>query len=111
MTNKKRAPHWCGTLMSLSEYKFIYCRYVALYYIMYGAPYAQDISNMPFCISWKFLFVLVKSPLGRLSPRWEDNTKMYLPKMVWGGMDSIAMTQVTNSWWAFVNAVMNIRVP
>jgi hypothetical protein len=43
--------------------------------------------------------------------RWEDNIKMGLQEVGWGGMDWIDMAQDRDRWWAIVNAVMNFRVP
>jgi hypothetical protein len=34
-----------------------------------------------------------KNPLGRPRHRWEDNIKMYLRGIVWGGMDWIHLAQ------------------
>jgi hypothetical protein len=52
-----------------------------------------------------------KRPLWRPRPRWNDNIKMDLQEMGCGGMDWIDLTQNRESWQAFVNAVMNLRVP
>jgi hypothetical protein len=52
-----------------------------------------------------------KTPLGRLRLRWEDNIKMDLRDIKWGGMDLIYLTQDTDQWGAVVNTVMNLRVP
>jgi hypothetical protein len=43
--------------------------------------------------------------------RWEDNIKMDLQEVGWGGMDWIDMAQGRDRWRAFVSAVMNPRVP
>jgi hypothetical protein len=43
--------------------------------------------------------------------RWEDNIKMDLQEVGWGGMDWIDMAQDRDRWRALVNAVMNLRVP
>jgi len=51
-----------------------------------------------------------KSPLGRLRYRWEDNIKMDLQEVGCGGMDWIELAHDRESWRAFVNAIMNLRV-
>jgi hypothetical protein len=52
-----------------------------------------------------------KKQLGRLRRRWEDNIKMDLQELLWGGVDWIDLTQDWGRWRALVNAVMNLRVP
>jgi hypothetical protein len=52
-----------------------------------------------------------KRPLGRPRRRWKDNFKVDLREIGWGGMDWIALAQDRNQWRAFVNTVMNLRVP
>jgi hypothetical protein len=50
-------------------------------------------------------------PLGRPICRLEDNIKMDLQEVGWGGMDSIDLAEERDRQWAFVNVVMNLWVP
>jgi hypothetical protein len=52
-----------------------------------------------------------KRPLGRPRCRWEENIKIDLREIVWGGMDWIDLAQDRDQWRALVNTVMNLRVP
>jgi hypothetical protein len=52
-----------------------------------------------------------KIPLGRPRRKWEDNTKMDLTEIVWGGMDWIHLAEDSDQWRALVNRVMNLRTP
>jgi hypothetical protein len=52
-----------------------------------------------------------KRPLGRPRRRWEDNIRMDLREIGWGGMNWIDMAQDRDQWRALVNTVMNLRVP
>jgi len=52
-----------------------------------------------------------KRPLGKPRHRWEDNIKMDLQEVGYGGMDWIDVAQDRDRWRAFVNAVMSIRIP
>ena len=52
-----------------------------------------------------------KRPLGRPRRRWEDNIKMELQEVGCGNVDWIEVALDKGSWRAFVNTVMNLRVP
>jgi hypothetical protein len=52
-----------------------------------------------------------KRPLGRPIGRWEDNIRMDLRGIGWGGMDWVYLAQDTNQWRALVNTVTNLQVP
>ena len=52
-----------------------------------------------------------KSTLGRPRRRWQNNIKIDLQEVGFGGMDWIELAQDTDRWRALVNAVMNLRVP
>jgi hypothetical protein len=52
-----------------------------------------------------------KRSLGRPRRRWEDNIKIELRGIGWGGMDWIDLAQDRDQWMALGNTVMNLRVP
>jgi len=52
-----------------------------------------------------------KRPLGRPRRRWEDNIKMDLHEVGFGGMDWIELAEDRDGWRALVNVAMNLRVP
>jgi hypothetical protein len=52
-----------------------------------------------------------KRPLGRPRRRWVDTIKMDLKEVGWDGRDWIDLAQDRDGWRAYVNAVMNLRVP
>jgi hypothetical protein len=52
-----------------------------------------------------------KRPLGRRRHRWEDNIKMDLGEVVIDGANWIRLAQGRVQCRAFVNIVMNLRVP
>jgi hypothetical protein len=49
-----------------------------------------------------------RRPLGRPRHRWEDNIKMDLTEIGWGGMNSVDQAQDREHWRALVNTVMNV---
>jgi hypothetical protein len=52
-----------------------------------------------------------KRPLGRPRRRWEDNIKMDLREIGMEGANWIRLAQDRVRWRAFVNTVMNLRIP
>jgi hypothetical protein len=52
-----------------------------------------------------------KRPLGRPRRRWEDITKMEVREIGIDGAKWIRLAQDRVQWRAFVNTVMNLRVP
>jgi len=52
-----------------------------------------------------------KRPLGRPRRRGEDNIKMDLQEVGYGGMDWIELAHGRDRWRTLLNAVMNLRVP
>jgi hypothetical protein len=52
-----------------------------------------------------------KRQLGRPRRVWVDNIKMDLREVGWDGMHWIDLAQDRDWWRAYVNVVMNLRVP
>jgi hypothetical protein len=52
-----------------------------------------------------------KRPLGRPRRTWEDNIKMDLGKIGIDGANWIRLAQDRVRWRAFLNTMMNLRVP
>jgi hypothetical protein len=52
-----------------------------------------------------------KRPLGRPRRRWEDNIRMDIREIGWGGMDWIDLAQDRDQWRALVNMIMSLQVP
>jgi hypothetical protein len=50
-----------------------------------------------------------KKALGRPGHKWDDNIKIYLQEVGWGGVDWINLAQDKGRWGDIVNAVMNLR--
>jgi hypothetical protein len=52
-----------------------------------------------------------KRPLGRFRHWWEDNIKMDLRAVAWGGMDGIHLVHDRDQWRTLVNRVINFQDP
>jgi hypothetical protein len=52
-----------------------------------------------------------RRPLGRPRRRWLDNIRMDLVEVGLGDVDWICPAQDRDTWAAFVNSVLNLRVP
>jgi hypothetical protein len=52
-----------------------------------------------------------RRPLGRPRRRWVDNIRIDLGEVGWGDVDWIGLAQDRKRWRAFVNSVLNLRVP
>jgi hypothetical protein len=52
-----------------------------------------------------------RRPLGRPRPRWEDNIELDLREIGIDGANWIQLAQDRVQWRAFVNTVMNLRLP
>jgi hypothetical protein len=52
-----------------------------------------------------------KRPLGRPRRRWVDNIRMDLGEVGWCDVHCIGLAKDGNRWRAFVNSVLNLRVP
>jgi hypothetical protein len=52
-----------------------------------------------------------KRPLGRPRRRWEDKIKMDLREIGIDGASWFRLAQIRVQWRAFVNVVMNLRIP
>jgi hypothetical protein len=50
-------------------------------------------------------------PLRRPRRRWEENNKLNIKEIRWGGADWIHVSQNRDNWMALVSTVMNLRVP
>jgi hypothetical protein len=52
-----------------------------------------------------------KRPLGRPRRRWVDHIRMDLGEVEWGDVDWIGLAKDGERWRAFVNSVLNLRIP
>lgn len=50
-------------------------------------------------------------PLGKPRHRWDDNIKMVLQDVLWGGMDWIDLAEDRDRRRPSLTAVINLRVP
>jgi hypothetical protein len=49
--------------------------------------------------------------LGWPRCKWEDNIKMDLQEVAWGGMGWIDLAEDRDGWWALLNPVINLLIP
>jgi hypothetical protein len=63
------------------------------------------------CTEFWWVNLRGKRPLGRPRRRWDDNIKVDLQEVGFGGMDWIELAQDRERWRAFVNSVMDLWVP
>jgi hypothetical protein len=82
---KSRRMWWAGHVARMGERR-------GVYRVLVGRP------------EWK-------RPLGRPRRRWEDNIKIDLTEIGIDGVNWIQLAQDRVQWRAFVNTVMNLRVP
>jgi hypothetical protein len=82
---KARRMRWAGHVACIGEVR-------GAYNILFGRPEGRR-------------------PLGRPRYRWEDNIKMDIREIGFGGVDWIHWAQDRDRWRALVNTVMNLRVP
>lgn len=52
-----------------------------------------------------------KRPLGKHGLEWEGNSNMDLREISWEDIVWINVFPGRDSWWAFVNTRMNLRIP
>jgi hypothetical protein len=50
-------------------------------------------------------------PLGKIMARREDNIRIHIRDIGWGGADWKHLAQDRNQWRVLVNTVMNLRIP
>jgi hypothetical protein len=60
------------------------------------------------CYMFVVHLAMLSVPLRR---RWVDNIKMDLREVGWDGRDWIDLAQDRDRWRAYVNTVINLRVP
>jgi hypothetical protein len=82
---KSRRMRWAGHVARMGEGR-------GVYRVLFGRPEG-------------------KRPLGRPRRRWEDNIELELREIGIHGANWIQLAQDRVQWWAFVNTVMNRRVP
>jgi hypothetical protein len=82
---KSRRMRWTGHVVCMGEGRYVYR-------VLVGRPEG-------------------KKPLGRPRSRWEDNIKMDLREIGIDGANWVQLAQEGVQWRAFVNTVINLRVP
>jgi hypothetical protein len=51
-----------------------------------------------------------KRPFGRTRHKWEDNIRLDIEEVGYGGMGWIDLVQDRDKWWELVNAAMTLQV-
>jgi hypothetical protein len=52
-----------------------------------------------------------KRPIGRPRRRWENDIKMDLREIGWGGVDWTDLARDRDQWKTILNTEMNLRIP
>jgi hypothetical protein len=60
---------------------------------------------------WKARSEKKKKPLGSHRYRWQDNIKMDLREIGWGGKDWIHLVEERDQWRTVVNMIVHLHTP
>jgi hypothetical protein len=110
-----------GAIPPLPKYAFMACCFVKvqgqIYLLLWAKRRRINMGHVARMGEGRCVYrVLVgrregKRPLGRPTRRWEDNIKMDLREIGIDGLNWIRLDQDRDQWRAFVNTVMNLRIP
>jgi hypothetical protein len=76
-----------------------------------GVPTRYGLDGRGWIPDRSTMFLFFTTSRAILRRRWEDNIRMDLREIGWGGMDWIDLAQDRDQWRVLVNTVMNLRVP